>query len=232
MTYWFQQFLSKKNLVIYSSTWLLSLIIGGLYLFYSKNHTDMLSLSLMLLSLFLFFVIFMAVETEQIYRSFKTTQLRLLPVSVLRIYLYRLLFSFLVGVFFTMGHLIISFIMYFAWTGIAFTFAVSGFELLLGALDVSNLFLLVQLLVYSSISLLKFVPKRYRSLLSLILFMVMATLFDSFVSISSSVTRSFLGMYVEQLSEVSIRLLVQMIGNFVSIGLTCWLIDRYVEAEG
>jgi hypothetical protein len=231
MMYWFQQFLLKKNLMIYTSSWLLPLIIGGMYLFYNKNYTVAQSEVLLFLSLFCFLAIFFVVETERMYRLFKATRLRLLPVSVGRIYFYNLLFILLSGLFFAAINLVMGYIMLFIWPEITFTFSISGLDLLLCLLKVVNLFLMIQLIVYSAVSLVKFVPKRYRPLGSLILFVLLTTLLDYFLSVSSTMSRSFLGTYMEQLSKVSLQLLVQLLSDVLYIGLTCWLISRYVEGE-
>ncbi|MTD38041.1 hypothetical protein GIX45_05215 [Erwinia sp. CPCC 100877] len=231
MSYWFRQFVSKRNLMIYSSTWLLTIFIGGLYNFYSKNHTKEFSLNLMFLSLYFFFSIFIVVETERIYQTFKLTRLRLLPVSLGRIYFYNLLFSLFSGLFFVAGQLAVGFIVYYVYPNIHFVIPLSGLEALMLLLDLGNLFLIIQLLFYCSIILMKFVQKKYRSLVSSVLFIAMAMVLDYFLSLTSTTEHSFLAMYAEQLSEASLRMWLQMFGDLVCFWLTCWLVSRYIEAE-
>ena len=226
----FRLFFSKKNLFLYSTTLILTFLLGLANVYNINQQSAEFSRAFLLFSLMIYFLLFFVLESNRIYQFFRTADFRLLPISTSRLYVYNLIFSMLVGIIFFIGNVIIGVMINYLTLKIPFIWDVTWIEVVAAVIDSVVLFLVVQFLVciYSAMN--QFVQKRFRWVLEIVLFILFMILIDYLSGFDLGAAKGVVMTYFGIQQEVYFRMIVQLVTASFYFSLSIWVINRYVEA--
>lgn len=226
----FRLFFSKKNLFLYSTTLILTFLLGLVNVYNINQQSAEFSRAFLLFSLMIYFLLFFVLESNRIYQFFRTADFRLLPISTSRLYVYNLIFSMLVGIIFFIGNVIIGVMINYLTLKIPFIWDVTWIEVVAAVIDSVVLFLVVQFLVciYSAMN--QFVQKRFRWVLEIVLFILFMILIDYLSRFDLGAVKGVVMTYFGIQQEVYFRMIVQLVTAGLYFSLSIWVINRYVEA--
>ena len=226
----FRLFFSKKNLFLYSTTLILTFLLGLANVYNINQQSAEFSRAFLLFSLMIYFLLFFVLESNRIYQFFRTADFRLLPISTSRLYVYNLIFSMLVGIIFFIGNVIIGVMINYLTLKIPFIWDVTWIEVVAAVIDSVVLFLMVQFLVciYSAMN--QFVQKRFRWVLEIVLFILFMILIDYLSGFDLGAAKGVVMTYFGIQHEVYFRMIVQLVTASLYFSLSIWVINRYVEA--
>ncbi|WP_086444661.1 hypothetical protein [Candidatus Enterococcus lemimoniae] len=226
----FRLFFSKKNLFLYSTTLILTFLLGLANVYNINQQSTDFSRAFLLFSLMIYFLLFFVLESTRIYQFFRTADFRLLPISTSRLYVYNLIFSMLVGIIFFIGNVIIGVMINYLALKIPFILDATWIEVVAAVIDSVVLFLVVQFLVciYSAMN--QFVQKRFRWVLEIVLFILFMILIDYLSGFDLGAAKGIVMTYFGLQHEVYFRMIVQLVTASLYFSLIIWVINRYVEA--
>ncbi|OTN86359.1 hypothetical protein A5819_003193 [Enterococcus sp. 7E2_DIV0204] len=226
----FRLFFSKKNLFLYSTTLILTFLLGLANVYNINQQSTDFSRAFLLFSLMIYFLLFFVLESNRIYQFFRTADFRLLPISTSRLYVYNLIFSMLVGIIFFIGNVIIGVMINYLALKIPFILDATWIEVVAAVIDSVVLFLVVQFLVciYSAMN--QFVQKRFRWVLEIVLFILFMILIDYLSGFDLGAAKGIVMTYFGLQHEVYFRMIVQLVTASLYFSLSIWVINRYVEA--
>lgn len=202
--------LFKKNLFLYSTTLILTFLLGLANVYNINQQSADFSRAFLLFSLMIYFLLFFVLESNRIYQFFRTADFRLLPISTSRLYVYNLIFSMLVGIIFFIGNVIIGVMINYLALKIPFILDATWIEVVAAVIDSVVLFLVVQFLVciYSAMN--QFVQKRFRWVLEIVLFILFMILIDYLSGFDLGAAKGVVMTYFGIQHEVYFRMIVQL----------------------
>ncbi|MEI5992852.1 hypothetical protein [Candidatus Enterococcus mansonii] len=224
--------LAKKHILLYSSTFVVTGLLGLVSILNVEQRSTELSFGLLFFSLVFYFILFFVVETNRIYQFFQTIQFRLLPISTQRLYLYNVLFSLMIGVLFFIGNMIVGVIVQFLLVNVDVYLLMTWQEFLITVLEMISLFLSIQFIFYLSLVFQRWVQKSIRLYLGIGLFLLLGLLLNHLSFFISKISKDFLvtvfGVSQKNLVILSLQS-ISIVGYFI---LTTWIINQFIEAEG
>ncbi|MBO0440178.1 hypothetical protein [Candidatus Enterococcus ikei] len=226
----FRLFFSKTLILVYSVTWILTILLGFINVYNVKQQSADFSAAFLSFSIMIFFLLFFVLESNRIYQFFRDTDYRLLPISTRKLYFCNVIFSTIVGFSFFIGNAIIGVLINYTIINIPLDISISWIDGVAAIVDVVVLFLVVQFLVCIYSASKQFIQKRFRWISEIALFVLFMILMDRFSGFDLGIIKGFVIDTFGMKQEIYFRVILQVVTACLYFNLSIWVINRFVEA--